>query len=216
MRGLYCCITIGGLEGVCLKIRAFIHCIQASGSGTGKRFLERPDTKYIRLAGNRVSVIRFNSNDVAVKTIHKQAWLCSKKQKLFTKAGSWSIVLAYSLLTSFLGFTSRNQDLQGLEDDVKWCHEVAFSQIQNVGNSTKQMTCFLQQIYDLKTKEEEFLYSKKYPWNVLIKFNMWSFNLKKLDYQEKIKERLGITWPWRTEKNLSDRTMVLRLCSIHI
>ena len=47
-----------------------------------------------------------------------------------------------------------------MEEDVKWYHEVSISQIQNVSNYTKQMTCFLQQTHDMKTKEEDPLYIK--------------------------------------------------------
>lgn len=54
---------------------------------------------------------------------------------LFTTTGSWP--KGYSLLTSALDLTSSNQELQSVEEDVKWYDKDAISQIQNVGNSTK-------------------------------------------------------------------------------
>lgn len=41
------------------------------------------------------------------------------QKQLFTKTGSWPIVLAYGLLTSPLDLTSSNQELQSIEEDVK-------------------------------------------------------------------------------------------------
>ena len=80
------------------------------------------------------------------------------------------------------------------------------------------MTCFLQQIRDMKTKEEELLYVEIYLRNILIKFNMWTFNYKKifLNYQEKSNTGWELHDFEELKKFLLGIILILWLCSCHI